>query len=120
MLAVAVSLSACFTTRVESGVAGAGFPHEDRQWFTAGGLVNLSTPAGRECQSGIAMAESKIGVADFIIDTLLAVGGGVAGYVGCKAQGPERQAECFGSAFTLAPFIISSRTVSYVCSSGPR
>jgi hypothetical protein len=108
----------CYKTKVRSGPASARQPtHEDRQWFTMGGLVSLSDPAGRECgEDGLAYAETRLSVIDILLDTAIFVGSGVAGTFACDdGADPSEYAACVSAAGTLGSFLLGSRTVSYRC-----
>jgi hypothetical protein len=111
----------CFTTRIHTDAKPVGIPQEHRQWFTIGGLVSLSPPAGRECEGGLATAESSLGAVDVLIHVGLAVGGGLLGGAACASStDPQTRAWCASSGAFLAPFLLGSRTVSYTCNSRPR
>lgn len=116
-LALMASQSACYTTRIVSGRPPEGPSYTDRQWFTVGGLANLSRPAGRYCQNGLSWAESKMSGTDWLINVGLTVAGGIAGAMAC--QGDElAQSGCATLGASLVPFLLSSRTVEYTCAAG--
>lgn len=112
----------CYKTKVRSGPASSRQPtYEDRQWFTAGGLVSLNDPAGRECgEDGLAYAETRLSLIDILLDAAIFVGSGVAGGLACDdSADPEEYAACVSAAGTLGSFLLGSRTVSYRCLDRP-
>lgn len=107
----------CYTTRVNTPAdRSASATHEERQWFTVGGLVGLSDPAGEDCQHGLGKAQSKMAGMDILINIGLSVGGYIAGSVGCSG---DQAGTCASALSTLVPFLIGSRTVRYTCSAAP-
>lgn len=113
----------CHRTVVSSpGVIPTGIEHEQRQWFTVGGLVSLSAPAGEECgRAGLAYAESQMTVTDVVINVAMGLAGGVLGGVSCDTSGaPEVYAACVQAAATMLPFLFSTRTVKYACAARRR
>jgi hypothetical protein len=111
---LALLLSGCYTTKVYTPAPAHGPELQDRQWFTIGGLVPLSDPAGQECPGGVARAESKLAFVDVLINVGLAVAGGVAGAVICSKSDGDRSA-CGSAGAGLVPFLFASRTVQYTC-----
>lgn len=130
LAAVLASQAGCYTTKVVSQARPAGPEYSDRQWFTLGGLVPLSGPAGRECEDGLATAESKLSGTDWLINVGLSIAGGLVGGAVCGAgaasstNGDAAAASAIGGSIcatgfaTLVPFLIGSRTVNYTCAEG--
>ena len=125
-LAVLATQSACYTTKVVSRAAPEGTSYTDRQWFTVGGLANLSQPAGQHCENGIAWTESKLSGTDWLIGAGLSVAGGIVGTLACSGYGGSGSLEqsfaavyCGSIGASLVPFLLSSRTVEYTCAQGP-
>lgn len=124
LLALVSSLalaSGCYRTSIQTGLPPAGPAIESRQWFTVGGLVELSDPTQAACPGGrIASAESRLSGVDILINVgLTALGAGV-GAAACDADADaETYASCVSAAASLAPFLLGSRTVSYTCAAGP-
>lgn len=121
--AIMIGSVGCYETVVRTpGARATGPTHQDRQWFTLGGLVRLSPPTGEQCDvRGIAHATSSLGVMDFFIDAGLALLGGAVGASACAGQDEETFAACVSGASAVAPFLLSARTVRYQCmSSAPR
>ncbi|QRK11423.1 hypothetical protein JQX13_15910 [Archangium violaceum] len=114
-VAVMASQAACYNTRVVSGRVPAGPEYTDRQWFTVAGLANLSGPAGRECPNGLASVESRMSATDWLINAGLGVAGGIAGSLACGGADAEARAYCASAGAALVPFLLSSRTVEYIC-----
>ena len=108
----------CYTTKVYSARPAASWKRSDRQWFTVGGLVDLSDPAGQECSDGLAYAESRLAVMDWLINGALFLGGAVVGSSICNADDRDERAACVTGTAGLATFLLSSRTVSYTCAGG--
>jgi hypothetical protein len=108
-------LSGCYTTKVYTPAAAVGPEHRDRQWFTLGGLVSLSDPAGQQCPGGVARAESELAVVDILINVGLAVVGGVAGVAACSNESEGDRRACGSVGAGLVPFLFASRTVQYSC-----
>jgi hypothetical protein len=120
VLAVMSTQTACFTTRVTTSRPAEGTTYTDRQWFTIGGLANLSAPAGRECQNGLSWAESKLSGTDWLIAVGLTVAGGVGGALACaNSNDAVTQSSCASVGASLVPFLLASRTVEYACAQGP-
>lgn len=118
-LAMLVSQSACYTTRVITDTRPEGPPYTDRQWFLIGGLAPVSPPAGRECRHGLSYAESKLSATDWLIDIGLGAAGGLIGGVACSGTSdPLALSSCISAGAALVPFLVSSRTVEYACAAG--
>jgi hypothetical protein len=111
----------CYTTSVRSGAAPVGPEHEDRQWFTLAGAVEMSDPAADECgAAGISHAESRLAGMDILINVGLVVAGASAGLAVCDKDGDEEAyASCVSAMASVPPLLIGSRTVSYQCAAGP-
>jgi len=112
-LAVTAMLSGCFTTKVYSRGQPAGPVYSERQWFALGGLVDLSRPAGSECQK-LALAESKLAAMDVVINVGLGVAGSIIAASSCAANDSGcRSAASLGG--SLLPWMLGTRTVEYRC-----
>lgn len=112
-----VMFSGCFTTKVASGgrpELGSQAEHEDRQLFTLGGLVPLSSAAGKECQKGIATTESSLGGVDILVNIGLGVAGFLAGAYACNSDSTS-SASCATLGASLVPWLLGTRTVKYRC-----
>lgn len=119
--------SACYTTRFESGRVPMGPQHSELQWFTMGGLVPLSRPAGATCTDGLARAASEYGAVDILLNTGITTLGLIAGSAACGglfANGsgnPNNEAAavfapmCVSLGMSLAPLLLGTRTVTYEC-----
>lgn len=109
----------CYTTRIDVrpalGVRASSEDLEHRQWFTVGGLVGLSGPAGDDCPHGVAVAESETGTVDVLVSIGLTVAGAAVGAALCKSEDPAARASCVSLATTTAPLLLASRTVRYRC-----
>lgn len=123
--AMSLALSACFTTQIKAGQSrSVGPTHEDQQWFTLGGLVQLSDAAGQECPNGVSWSESGYSGTDVLIGIGLLLAGTLAGSVICDR--PENPTDEELNAYTLCtsgtgglvPFLIGSRSVEYQCVGG--
>ena len=110
-------LGGCYTTKIYTGAIAAGPEMADRQWFTIGGLVPLSEPAGQACPGGLARAESQLAGFDILINIGLAIAGGVAGAAACSGS-DDAAAICGPAGASLVPFLLASRTVRYSCAGG--
>ena len=126
LLLVVASATGCYATRIRSGTARSGEAvHERRQWFTAGGLVPLSSEAGAECgEDGVSYAESRVGGIDILLNIAIGVGSSLVGVAVCdESAEPENYAACVSGAGAIGGFLIGSRSVRYQCrassSSGP-
>jgi hypothetical protein len=115
------SQTACYTTKIVTNREPdtRAYVNSDRQWFTIGGLVPLSGPAGRECEHGLAYAQSEMGGVDILINIGLGVGGFLLGSAACNGSDDVARASCATSASLLVPFLLGSRTVEYVCAARP-
>ena len=121
LAAAAMVVSGCHTTQVYSQGATNAIPqYSERQWFTVAGLVPLSDPAGRECQSGISSVESEMSGLDILINVGLSVAGSLYGASMCDESNAANYNSCVSTFSTLAPFLVSSRTVNYTCVGSPR
>jgi len=109
--------SGCYTTKVYSSRPSPQPQLDDRQWFTVAGLVPLSGPAGAECVGGLSTVESQMAFTDVLINVGLSIGGGLIGASACNSDDSAAQVRCISSFATLAPLILSSRTVRYTCAS---
>jgi hypothetical protein len=124
VVAVMTSQVGCYTTKVVSQARPDGPAYTDRQWFTIGGLVPLSGPAGRECENGLSAVESKMSGTDWLINAGLGIAGGIVGGLACGGATNDpnvnfvASASCSLGFSTLVPFLISSRTVEYSCAEG--
>jgi hypothetical protein len=112
---LALGTTGCFTTKIYTPAAPYGQVQREQQWFTVGGLVPLSDPMGKECQGGLARAESTFGGMDILLNVGLAAVGGIIGAAACKDKSDDDRAGCISTGVTLAPFVFASRTVEYVC-----
>ncbi|HWN71162.1 MAG TPA: hypothetical protein VNM90_26170 [Haliangium sp.] len=113
----------CYQTVVRSGAQRSGPTHEDRQWFTLAGLVGLSGPAGHECgEQGIAYAESEMSGMDILINLGVVLAGVAVGAAVCGEADVDGETTtdplCVNSFATIAPLLLSSRTVRYGCAAG--
>jgi hypothetical protein len=124
LASLAVTSSACYQTRVRSGTA-VGVTHEHRQWFTIGGFVDLSDPAGDECaEAGVAESDSRYGGTDILINVGLSIVGGIAGAALCPLEDDPSRDEarrfgtCVSASAGVLPFLLGSRTVAYRCKGG--
>jgi hypothetical protein len=115
------SQTACYTTKVVTGLEpdSRAYVRTDRQWFTLGGLVPLSEPAGRECAYGLSSAQSELGGVDILINVGLVVGGALLGSATCNGDDDAARASCAVSVATLVPFMLGTRTVEYFCAAAP-
>jgi len=113
-----IAMTGCFTTSVYTpGAVPAGPEYSDRQWFTLGGLVTLSDPAGLECKQ-IAYSESEHGLLDMILSVGVSIVGGAIGAGMCADQ-PEGGVGCAFIGGWMAPALLESRTVRYRCAAAP-
>ena len=115
-------LGGCFTTQIQTGQQRSFAPTEsDRQWFTLGGLVQLSGAAGEECKEGISWAESGQKTTDVLITIGMTVAGTLLASAACSL--PENATDDEEAAYALCqagiagvfPFLFASRTVEYQC-----
>lgn len=127
-IAVLPSLTGCFATRAVSQARDEGPAYSDRQWFTLGGLVPLSPPAGRDCMYGFSTVDSRMSGTDWLINAGLGLAGGIVGGVACGGlaggnsdplAGLAVSASCATAFSAAVPFLIGSRTVTYTCAEGP-
>ncbi|MBM7112579.1 hypothetical protein [Archangium primigenium] len=118
--AVLASQAGCYHTKIVTDRAPEGREYSDRQWFTIGGLVPLSSPAGRECRNGLSRAESRLSGTDWLINVGLGLAGGLVGAAACSSGSDAERLSCMTSGASLATFLLGSRTVEYACAAGPR
>jgi hypothetical protein len=115
----------CYQTVIRTGAPISGPSYQDRQWFTIAGLVGLSEPAGQECgPQGLSYAESKMSGMDVLINIGITLAGGIVGTAMCTGDDDmddDATAEvvCVNAFTTLAPLLLSTRTVRYSCAGGP-
>ena len=110
-----IFLCGCFTTKVYSPAPQSAQTTDDRQWFLLGGLIDLSDPAGAECQEGVAWQESEYTVVDALIQIGLAIVGGTVTFYTCdNIDNREEYYTCI-SGGNLLPWLFGSRTVHYRC-----
>ena len=115
-LLCALLVSGCFTTSIQTGVEPIGVEQSDRQFFLIGGLVDLSDPAGEDCEHGLAWAESEMAVIDVLIAIGLGIAGTAAGGFACEGIDDEaQQASCVSGFSSFASFFFGTRTVHYQC-----
>jgi len=111
----------CHKTQIRSPHAQpVGLTHEDRQWFTVGGLVGLSGAAGDECRGqGVAHATSRASGWDILIDAGIGIVAGIVGSEVCSDIDDRKEyAACVSMMAGAGPLLISARTVTYRCSGG--
>jgi hypothetical protein len=115
-------LAGCFTTQLHTGQQQSFAPvKNDRQWFTLGGLVQLSGAAGQECKNGVSWAESGQKTTDILISIGLTVAGAVAAGAACKLPDNATDEEkatnslCQAGIGGVLPLLIASRSVEYQC-----
>lgn len=121
VICVIGALPGCFKTQVGSPQANPHAPtHESRQWFTGGGLINLSGAAGEECKgNGVAYATSRNSGWDILIDIGITAVAGVGGTIACEGiENRDDYASCVSLATAMGPLLLNSRTVSYRCNPG--
>jgi hypothetical protein len=121
LLAV-ILLAGCFNTKIITSRPGDGTVRKGRQWFTIGGLVALSSPAGEDCgPRGLSRAESRLDVIDVLISIGASLAGGLVGVALCPLEDnptddeARRYSACVSGAATLTGFLIQARTVEYQC-----
>ena len=115
---VVVLLQGCFAGRFTTPTPREYASEQQMQWFTLGGLVPLSDPAGGECSDGIRKAEVAVGPVDFLITLSIGLLGAGVGYAICSqpsAMGPATPIPCAGVGAGLSQLLIGSRTVEYQC-----
>ena len=121
-LLLLTGLTGCFQTKVHSPQASrSGQTHQDRQWFTLGGLIGISSPAGSECgTAGVARSESKFGGTDILIDVGLSIVGGVLGTAACNSISDRGDyAACLSAFSTAVPLLLTPLSVEYECAAEP-
>jgi hypothetical protein len=111
----------CYTTKIvtDKRPSTRAYQAEDRQWFTIGGLVPLSGPAGRECEHGLSYAESSMSGVDILINIGVGVAGALIGSAACSESDEQARFSCASTGATFLPFLLGSRTVTYACAAGP-
>lgn len=128
----------CFTTRVESEAVALNrnyaygdeirnreIVHEARQYFSVGGLVPVSKPAGRHCKHGLSYVESEARAVDYLISVGMFVVGVVAAIHGCRFVdaifdiSPYTGAWCLAIVNGSVASALSSRTTRYACAEAP-
>lgn len=118
-------LGGCFTTQIQTGEPRSFAPiASDRQWFTLGGLIQLSGAAGQECEKGVSWAESGQKATDVLITIGMTVAGALIAGAVCEL--PEDASEdekathalCQGGIAGSLPLVIATRTIEYQCA-GP-
>ncbi|RYZ40201.1 MAG: hypothetical protein EOO71_17015 [Myxococcaceae bacterium] len=117
MAALMLGQTGCYRTHITTNLRPEQGPHhEDRQWFTAAGLVPLSKAPGSECQNGVAWAQSRVTPLDFFIGAgLVAVGALVGGAVCGRNRTEDEKSTCVGYGALLPLLLAGSRTVAYAC-----
>ena len=88
-----LAATGCYGTEIRSGSARPGAAtHHHRQWFTVGGLVSLSEPAGDEWATRPARPTpaASSGSSDILLNVAIGVGSTAAGLailrLGCGPQ----------------------------------
>jgi hypothetical protein len=112
----------CYKTVVRSEAPMAGPLHEKGQWFSLAGLVALSRPAGKECPHGLSFAESEMGGTDILFNIAVSAVGIALGAGACRSEGASGETIdilCVNSFATIAPLLLSRRTVRYGCAAAP-
>ena len=111
-----LALTGCYTTKLNTGLAPDGPVYTQQQWFTIAGGVNLSEPLQSKCQDKqIAYVQSALKGKDILLNIGLTVAGGTAGYFMCKDSTDPIAIDGCNTISTLAPLLISSRTITYQC-----
>jgi hypothetical protein len=118
LVAVTILFTGCYTTKVYTPLPITGPEIKDRQWFTIGGLVPLSDPTGAQCPGGLSRSESQMAGMDILINVGLALVGVIGGAAACSGGDETERNSCATAGASLVPFLIGSRTVSYVCAGG--
>lgn len=112
---VVMAMAGCYTTQIYTPAPAEDVVHDDRQWFFLAGLVDLSDPAGDECEAGVARMESEFDVIDGLIFVGLSAAGGVVGGFACQDIEDEAAESTCISAFQGVAHLIGSRSVHYQC-----
>jgi hypothetical protein len=117
MVALLSVQTGCYRTHVVTNLRPEATVHEDRQWFTAAGLVPVSKPAGEECRNGVAWAQSRATPVDVLIQAGLIVAGTVIGAGVCAGGGrtDEERGNCAAIGGLIPALLVGSRTVAYAC-----
>ncbi|NOJ93869.1 hypothetical protein HMI51_13130 [Corallococcus coralloides] len=121
MVALMLGQTGCYRTSIVTNLRPEPKVHQDRQWFTAVGLLPVSSPPGSECKNGIAWAQSRATPSDFLIQAGLAVAGAFIGSAVCAGgdRTEEQQANCAAIGLLVPTLLVGSRTVAYACASEP-
>jgi hypothetical protein len=118
-LTVGLSLTStsCHSTVVRSeGVQPVGPTYDDKQWFTLGGTVALSDPAGDECRGReLARTEAYESATDILTSIGLSLGGLFVASGLCRQRSDDPS--CPLRLAWIPPLMLSSRTVEYRCGS---
>ncbi|NOK20080.1 hypothetical protein [Corallococcus carmarthensis] len=119
MAALMLGQTGCYRTSIVTNLRPEPTVHSDRQWFTAAGLLPVSSPPGSECKNGIAWAQSRATPMDFLIQAGLAVAGAFVGSAVCSGgnRTDEEQGNCAAIGLLLPTVLVGSRTVAYSCAS---
>ncbi|QAT88487.1 hypothetical protein EJ065_6962 [Corallococcus coralloides] len=122
MVALMLGQTGCYRTSIVTNLRPEPKVHQDRQWFTAVGLLPVSSPPGSECKNGIAWAQSRATPSDFLIQAGLAVAGAFIGSAVCAGgdRTEEQQANCAAIGLLVPTLLVGSRTVAYACASEPQ
>ncbi|GMU07104.1 hypothetical protein [Corallococcus caeni] len=117
MAALMLGQTGCYRTSIVTNLRPEPTVHQDRQWFTVAGLVPVSSPPGSECKNGVAWAQSRATVSDFLIQAGLAVAGAFIGSAVCAGgnRTTEEQGNCAAIGLLLPTVLVGSRTVAYSC-----
>ncbi|MCY1040158.1 hypothetical protein OV208_02405 [Corallococcus sp. bb12-1] len=118
MAALMLGQTGCYRTHITTNLRPEQGPHhEDRQWFTAAGLVPLSKPPGSECQNGVAWAQSRVTPLDFFIQAGLVAAGALVGGAVCSGSNvsDDEANSCVGYGVMLPLLLVGTRTVAYAC-----
>ncbi|MBN9682174.1 MULTISPECIES: hypothetical protein [unclassified Corallococcus] len=119
MAALMLGQTGCYRTSIVTNLRPEPLVHQDRQWFTAAGLLPVSSPPGSECKNGIAWAQSRATPSDFFIQAGLAVAGAFIGSAVCAGgdRTTEEQGNCAAIGLLVPTLLVGSRTVAYSCAS---
>jgi len=113
-----IGITGCYKTEIRApGAQATGPTHEDRQWFTLAGMLNISGEAGAECGSeGVAYASSRHGFWDIVIDAGISIAAGAIGTQACdRYDDREEYASCVSGFSAAGPLLLSARSVTYRC-----
>ncbi|MGE6760091.1 hypothetical protein ACQKGO_18905 [Corallococcus interemptor] len=119
MAALLLGQTGCYRTSIVTNLRPEPKVQQDRQWFTAAGLVPVSSPPGSECKNGIAWAQSRATPSDFLIQAGLAVAGAFIGSAVCGGSNrtDEELGNCAAIGLLVPTLLVGSRTVAYSCAS---